>query len=68
VRQPNIFEFTLSAEPAGFRTCCSLLVANHYRRPSNFAIHILLLAFPERSSSRRIPVAINGAAPRDGKF
>jgi hypothetical protein len=47
-----------------FRTCCSLLVANHYRRPSDFAIHILLLVSPERSSSCRIPVAIHRASKR----
>jgi hypothetical protein len=45
-----------------------LLVANHYRRPSDFAIHILLLVSPERSSSRRIPVAIDRAGTSDGKF
>jgi hypothetical protein len=51
-----------------FRTCCSLLVANHYRRPSDFAIHILLLVSPERSSSCRIPVAIHPGRASDGKF
>jgi hypothetical protein len=29
-----------------FRTCCSLLVAHYYLGPSEFAIHILLLVFP----------------------
>ena len=33
-----------------FRTCCLLLVAHYYLRPSEFAIHILLLAFPNTAN------------------